>query len=147
MISDSINPTINFATQKDIDWVHQKHDLDKQTVIQKIDRQEYIIAKIDNKSVGFLRFTLLWAQIPFIGMIRVESEYQRKGIGKGMLAFLEDYAVKNGYKVIMSSSQQDEPEPQEWHRKMGFKDAGIIEHFEPIQDVPEIIFIKNLKPN
>ncbi len=135
---------IDYATQNDVNWIHKNERLDKQDVIRKVERKEYIIAKIDDEFVGYLRFTLFWSQIPYIDMIIVEKEHQRKGIGKAMLQFLEDYAIKNGQKIIMSSSQQDEPEPQAWHRRMGFKEAGIIEHLMPIQDVPEIIFIKDL---
>ena len=135
---------IDFATQGDLNWIKQNDHLKSENVVQKIDKKEYIVAKINNKPIGYLRFSLFWSEIPYIDIITVEDEHKRQGVGKAMLDFLERYAIKNNIKVVMSSSQQDEAQPQEWHRKMGFKDAGAIEHFQPIQDVPEIIFLKKL---
>lgn len=140
-----MNPNIYFATSKDIDYLASNDHLSKDRVEEKIKRKEYIVAKQGNTYLGFLRFSLFWSEIPYIDVIGVEDEHQRKGIGKSMVKLLEAYALQNGQKVIMSSSQQDEPEPQKWHKKIGFEEAGIVNDFFPIQDVPEIIFIKRLK--
>lgn len=140
-----MNPNIYFATLEDIDYLASNDHLSKDKVEKKIKNGEYIIAKEGNTYLGFLRFSLFWSEIPYIDVIGVEDGHQRKGIGKSMVKLLEDYALENGQKAIMSSSQQDEPEPQKWHKKIGFDQAGIINNFSPIQDVPEIIFIKKLK--
>ncbi len=140
-----MNPIIGFATSGDIDYLSNNDHLSKGKVEEKIKRQEYIVAKQGDTHLGFLRFTLFWSEIPCIDMVLVEQEHRRQGIGKSIVKFLEDYAFENGQSVIMSSSQQDEPEPQTWHRQIGFEHAGIINDFAPIQDVPEIIFIKRLQ--
>jgi len=63
------------------------------------------------------------------------------------LVFLEKHTQKQGREVIMSSSQANEKAPQIWHKKVGFVRAGKIENFLSVQQVPEIIFIKQIKKN
>jgi hypothetical protein len=38
-------------------------------------------------------------------------------------------------------------EPQAWHRAVGFEDAGAIVDLAPLQNVPEIVFIKRVGAN
>ena len=137
---------INFADESATGYLikndnHCKEDM----ILSKIKRKEYIIAKNNDEFVGFLRFGYLWSKIPYIEVIAVEDEHQRKGIGKAMLMFLEDHARKIGEKIILSSSEEAESAPQEWHKHMGFKKAGRIDDLKPVQESPEIIFIKKIK--
>jgi len=44
---------------------------------------------------------------------------------------------------VMTSSQQDEQEPQTWHRRNGYKEAGIL-NLPKIQDAAEVFFTKAL---
>ena len=55
----------------------------------------------------------------------IES-YRNEGIGQKILAFLEDHLRSIGHDVLYSSSQTNEPEPQAWHRSVGFVESGII---------------------
>ena len=90
------------------------------------------------------RFTPFWSQIPYIDLIWVDEPYRQQGAGKAMLSLLEEAAREQGIRLIMSSSQSDEPQPQAWHRHMGFRDAGALTDLRPLQTVTEIIFVKNL---
>ena len=139
-----MNTETIFASEEDVDYLANNDHLSREKVEGKLKRKEYIIVKQGNEYMGFLRFSLFWSEIPYIDVISVEDEHQRKGVGKSMVELLEDFAVKNGQKIIMSSSEQEEPEPQKWHKKIGFHEAGIINDFSPIQDVPEVIFIKKI---
>jgi hypothetical protein len=42
-----------------------------------------------------------------------------------MLDFLKAHLREMGHVALLSSSQTDEPEPQAWHRHMGFVENGI----------------------
>jgi GNAT superfamily N-acetyltransferase len=77
-----------------------------------------------------------------IDIIAVDESLRRRGIGRALLGFLEEHARDTGCEITLSSSQADEPEPQAWHRAVGFKDAGAIVNLAPLQDVPEIVFVK-----
>ena len=43
-----------------------------------------------------------------------------------MLSFIEDYLRERGHNNLYSSSQVDEPQPQAWHRHVGFEECGFI---------------------
>ena len=138
--------TVDFASKDDEAWLFDNDASLARNIIQaKIERREYIIAKGDERYLGFLRLSYLWSFIPFIEVIAVEDVYQRQGVGKKMVSLLEEFARQQGQQLIMSSS--DDAGAQEWHRRIGFEQAGAITDFEPIQKDPEIIFIKRLSIN
>jgi len=76
--------------------------------------------------VGYLRLEYLWSTVPYIGVIFVQGAYQQRGIGRAMLHFLEAFLRSKGYKILLSSSQVNEPSPQAWHRAVGFEECGIL---------------------
>jgi GNAT superfamily N-acetyltransferase len=137
---------VSFAAERDLHWLcqHDSH-LDQAHIAQKIERQEYILAKVDEQPVGYIRLSYFWSMIPFVDIIAVDDDQQRKGVGKALLGFVEPLARSKGQKILMSSSQSDELAPQAWHRHMGFVDAGAIIDLKPLQNVSEIIFVKRLE--
>ncbi len=142
------NLVIAFASEEDEAWLVRNDSnryISPRLVAEKIKRKEYLVARVGNEIVGYVRLSYFWSFVPCIDIIAVEEPYRRKGIGRALLGFLEEHARKSGNKIIMSSSQADEPEPQAWHRAVGFKDAGAIVALQPIQDVPEIVFVKDVK--
>jgi len=122
----SIN--IRFAELKDLDFCvkfdynHVSKDVLKRSIREKM----VILAEVNGKPIGYLRIEYLWLKIPFLSLITVEEEYQRKGVGRSMIKFLEQHLHKRGYKVLYSSTQANEPGPQSWHRKLGFEECGYI---------------------
>jgi hypothetical protein len=60
-----------------------------------------------------------------------------------MLEYLEEALRSSGHSVLFSSSQVDEAEPQTWHRRMGFRECGII---NGVNDggVGEVFFAKDI---
>jgi GNAT superfamily N-acetyltransferase len=144
------NLAVSFAGEEDGTWLvrnDSNRHISPELVLDKVARKEYIVARVYGNPVGYMRLSYFWSFIPCIDMIAVEEPYRRSGIGRAMLGFLEAHARQRGNSLIMSSSQADEPEPQAWHRAVGFEDAGAIVSFEPIQDVPEIVFIKRVGRN
>lgn len=57
------------------------------------------------------------------------------------LQFWETLMREQGASLVMTSSQQDEREPQMWHRRNGYKEAGIL-HLSKIQDAAEVFLQK-----
>lgn len=98
----------------------------EELIKRKIGLNEIIVAESAGHSVGYLRLEYLWSKIPYISLITVQEEYRHQGIGRAMLAFLETHLKSNGCKMLMSSSQVNEPSPQAWHRAMGFEECGIL---------------------
>lgn len=134
--------TIRFATEKDFDFLNPNIYISEEILKRKIEWQEFIIAEIDENSVGFLQLEFLWSLVPYIALIKVLPEYRRKGVGKKLLEFTEDFLRQKGHQMIYSSSQADETEPQEWHRHVGFEECGFIAGIN--EEIGEIFFRKKI---
>lgn len=125
MHNDKIN--VRYAQIRDLTGCAETdYGLPRRVIEQKITAQEIVIAEIQGQIVGYLRLDYLWSSIPYIALISVEEAHRRRGIGRAILAFVEAEARRQGRKVLLSSSQVDEPEPQAWHRHMGFAECGIL---------------------
>ncbi len=77
--------------------------------------------------MGYVRLEYLWSIVPYMVLIRVSEEHRRNGVGKALLAFVARHLRERGHEYLFSSSQDNEPEPQEWCRHVGFEPAGAIE--------------------
>lgn len=83
------------------------------------------------------------ARTCFIALVRVVDPYRRKGVGRAMLSYVQNILRSAGHSSLLSSAQVDEPEPQAWHRHMGFTECGIINGLNE-GGVGEIFFRKQL---
>ena len=143
----SIN--IRFAEPSDLKLVrqldpHSKY-IDPKKIGQKLAANEIIIVLDDTKPVGLIKFSYFWATRPYMDLIWLKEQYRSKGIGKQLLSFLEDYLVSEGHLYLMTSSEKDEPAPQNWHRSQGFTPCGELASLNlPMKDVAEVFFYKKL---
>ena len=117
---------VRFANLKDLEFVSQDQFIPVEVVARKIEWREVIIAEVDGKPVGYLRLEYLWSIVPYIALITVDPAHRQMGVGRAMLDFTLGYLSENNHEWLYSSSQADEPEPQAWHRHMGFQYCGII---------------------
>ncbi|MFX1561404.1 MAG: GNAT family N-acetyltransferase [Promethearchaeota archaeon] len=135
---------VRFAGPELLEWcVVEDSYVTEQVIRHKIVNDEIIIAELDGKPIGYLRLEYLWSNIPYIGVIFVNEDYRNEGIGQKILAFLEDYLRSRGHDVLYSSSQANEPEPQAWHRSVGFVESGIISGINE-GGIGEVFFRKSL---
>jgi len=137
---------VRFAEPKDLDFCVKsdyKH-VGEGMIKRKIEEKAVILAELDGKPVGYLRIEYWWLKIPYISLIIVDEEHRRKGVGTFMIKFLEEYLIRNGHKVLYSSSQVNEPGPQMWHRRAGFEECGCIAGINE-GGIGEIFFRKVLK--
>lgn len=77
----------------------------------------------DGNPVGLLRYNLFWDNTPFCTMLFVDWTKQKKGYGRELIQFWEEDMKKQGYGMMMTSTQVDE-EAQHFYRKLGYKDCG-----------------------
>lgn len=110
----------------------------------KLQMQEILLAEDGTQPVGYLRLDYLWGHVPLIGLITVQKGRRGGGIGRAMLAALEEALRSQGRPCLYSSSQLNEPEPQRWHRRMGFEECGIITGVN-VGGVGEVFFRKQLQ--
>jgi GNAT superfamily N-acetyltransferase len=118
--------SVRFATPSDLDFVERDGYASKEVIGRKIDLCEVVVAEADGQAVGYLRLEYLWSLTPYVALIWVVPERRGQGAGKAMLAFVSEFLRENGHDALYSSSQADEPEPQAWHRRVGFEECGII---------------------
>jgi GNAT superfamily N-acetyltransferase len=107
-----------------------------------VEWQEIVVAQWGGSLVGALHLEYLWSSVPYIALIYVLAEYRHQGVGGALLHFVEAFLSKQGYGVLYSSSQVDEPEAQAWHRHVGFEECGIIAGIN--KGVGEVFFRKRL---
>jgi len=136
--------TVRFGNLDDArDIVQGDQHVPDHILIWKLQNQEIVIATDDEELIGYLRLEFLWSKYPYIGLILVHPDYRGKGLGRRLLRFVEEHIKKKGLKLIYSSSQVNENSPQEWHRKMGFKECGIINGINE-GNIGELFFVKEL---
>lgn len=134
---------VRFAQPDDLDWCAALDHIPAAIIARKIAVDEVLVAEKSGQRVGFLRLEYLWSQLPYIALIWVLELYRQQGIGRGLLAFLESFLRTQGHTLLLSSSQVNEPPPQDWHRHMGFEECGILTGINP-GGVGEVFFCKTL---
>lgn len=137
--------TVCRASASDLRFVSQDGYLTERIVRRKIEDGDVFVAERDGEHVGYLRLGYLWAKLPYIELIRVLESHRRAGVGRALLAFIEADAAASGHAVLYSSSQADEPEPQAWHRRMGFEECGLLAGVNK-GGIGEVFFRKRLEP-
>ena len=118
-------------------------DIGRAAVRRKIGLREIVLSEVGGERVGYLRLEYLWSKIPYVGLIRVPEKFRRLGVGRAIVDFLEEFLRERGYKVLMSSSQVNEPSAQAWHRAVGFEECGIIAGINE-NGIGEVLFRKFL---
>ena len=143
---------IRFARVDDLDFAYQDGYIPAEILKSKIEAQvalnpdcieDVVIAEWNGKRVGYVRVEYLWSIVPYVSLIQVLPEYRRQGAGKALLRFIETFLRDTGHEALYSSSQTDEPEPQAWHRHVGFKECGFIAGIN--DGVGEVFFRKRLR--
>ena len=142
---------VRFARLDDLDFAYQDGYIPDEVLKRKIEAQitlnpdrieDVVIAEWNGKRVGYVRLEYLWSIVPYISLIQVSPEYRRKGIGKALLRFIETFLRDAGHEALYSSSQANEPEPQAWHRYVGFEECGFITGIN--DGIGEVFLRKNL---
>ena len=134
---------IEFATKQDLQFLQKNTEITADLLDRKLKYNEILIAKVEDRQVGFLIFEYLWSHIPFIAQIWIHADYRKKGIGKSLLNYFEKYLRENNYTILLSSSMENVIEAQAWHKHMGFIDSGLISKIND-DNTDEVFFKKNL---
>lgn len=134
---------VRYAEIADIDFVGQDGYLAAEILRRKIEAHEIFLAEQNERAVGYLRLEHLWSNVPYIALIQVLEPFRLRGIGRALLFHVEKVLRKNGHAKLYSSSQADEPDPQSWHRHMGFTECGIIAGLNE-GGIGEVFFCKSL---
>jgi len=122
--------TITYATLDDKQYVCPGENLSESEFELKVRDKRCYILRLDGQRIGVMVFNLMFDFIPFLSLMYLEDEHQRKGFGTAAMTHWENEMRSLGYKMIMISTQVDE-DGQHFYRKLGYKDMGSI-----VMDIP-----------
>ena len=96
---------IRFASTKDIKVCNEVDKIlgfkTKPFIFKEAQKKKRLIIAEENKrAIGYSRYSFLWGEDPFISMIRVIPEYQKRGIGKKMIEKIEKKLAKEGSNYL-----------------------------------------------
>lgn len=99
------------------------------------------LAIVNGKYIGFIHMSLRFdyvegshsSPVGYIEGIYVEENHRNKGISKSLVMAGAEWSKSLGCKEIASDTQLDNYASQEFHKKIGFKEAGRIVAF--IKDI------------
>ena len=120
---------IRLAEEKDFEILskHDKH-ISAEILKKKISDKNILIAEMDEKFAGWLRYNLFWDEIPFMNMLFVFEKFRGIGIGEKLVREWEKLMSEQGYKFLLTSTQANEY-AQHFYRKQGYKDLGGFTSF------------------
>ena len=90
------------------------------------------MAEMNGKMAGLMFLYRLNRSIPWLS-ICVTDEFQRKGIGKKLMAYAEKYAIENQKGGILLTTHIANTKAQSLYLKSGYEQLGLSNH--------EIIFL------
>ena len=130
---------IRLAEESDFEILSQndKH-ISAEILKKKISDKNILIAEMEEKFAGWLRYNLFWDEIPFMNMLFVTEKFRGMGIGGKLVREWEKLMSEQGYKLLLTSTQANEY-AQHFYRKLGYTDLG---GFTPFGEEYEIILGK-----
>lgn len=137
MVSEA---SVRFARTDDIPALHALDEWPKESAWRRlIANNEVIVLEVGGDVAGLAHFVVLWTTVPFMSMIVLDEAHRGRGYSRVLVDFLCEQLRAQGYVALLSSSQTDEPEPQAWHRHLGFASNGIIENIAD-DGIGEVVF-------
>lgn len=133
------------VTEQDKEFVMSmdRHVQDSAYANRVFTKSGYVIRTKD-KRIGTMSHCILWDNIPFLNFLFIEEEYRGKGFGKQAVALWEQEMKKQGYQMVLISTQADE-QAQHLYRKLGYIDCGgLFFHNTPFNQPAELFFRKVL---
>lgn len=129
------------ATLNDMnDILELDHHIGSEILAKKITNNEVYVIKDNDVFIGTLRFSLFWDNTPFMNLLYIKPEYQKKGYGSLLVKYWESKMKDEGYKLVMTSTLSNES-AQHFYRKEWYKDiGGFVMPDEPL----ELLFIKEI---
>lgn len=133
--------SVAFAVPEDLDYLVEKDHIGRGRIEEKIARREFIVARHDDRLVGFLRYGYFWDDVPFMYGLWVQEGSRSKGFGTRLISFWEDEMRKTGYDVILTSTLSTNVRAQQLYRGLGYEDSGsLLMPGDPL----EVLFLKVL---
>ncbi len=136
---------VRLASVEDFDAVARLEHLDDPAAYRRsIAQHRYFLLERDGRITGLARLDFFWEAVPYLGYIFIEPAARGRGDSRRLLDAVIERARSAGQPRLFSSSEADEPQPQAWHRHVGFRDAGRIEQLNDYDGSDEVFFVLDL---
>lgn len=95
------------------------------------------MAIVDDRPVGFAEASIRGDQVegtsatpvPYLEGWYVDENFRGKGIGEALLRFVEEWAIRHGYRELASDAEVENEESIRLHGKFGFTEVSRTVHF------------------
>ena len=113
----------------------ERHELE----IEQLTSSEGLVvfADVNNDLVGFAEVSIRrdhvegtsHSPVPYLEGWYVREAFRDKGIGSGLLSYVEEWAVSKGYRQLASDAELVNTLSIDLHRRLGFSEVGRSVHF------------------
>lgn len=137
-------------------WAWLSHPNILVDCIEKIKngRQEFLVVLNEDKIIGEVHIHWLdndhdqadGQKRAYLGALRIDPVFQSQGLGTQLMERALERVKENGRSEVSIAAYKDEPETQEWYKRLGFTKV-IKENTEQLEaDEPRqiILFLKYL---
>lgn len=90
----------------------------------RMQEQRVFIAQVDEKAVGLLTYTIWWGNTPFLELIHIQDDFQRKGFATKLL---KAAAKEIKSKTLISSCEETNDDSHAFHHALGFKKLNSLQ--------------------
>ena len=94
-----------------------------ESIIKSFKEQQIYLAELNNKPAGFIIFSKNETKKIWVDEFWINSKYQRKGIGKKLLSFIEEMSIKKGFTNIECFSHE-KSNALKFYQKLNYKEKG-----------------------
>ena len=139
----AVDISVRLADARDLNWLaeHDGH-LDALALAEKLARSEVLLAEVDGApGPASVRLALVVCAIRRAG--EGTSAVSALGVGRALVDALTEQAGASGARLLLSSATGNEPEPQAWHRALGFEECGRLSGINE-GDIAEVMFQRRL---
>ncbi len=99
----------------------------RRAILEGLEQGNLYVAINNNECVGFMFYIPkgIFHSFPLLHLISVKEEYRNKGIGKKLMAFLENLAFENASKIFFVVADFN-PDAKRFYEKLGYRKVGEI---------------------
>ncbi|MGN6578315.1 MAG: GNAT family N-acetyltransferase [Nocardioides sp.] len=118
--------TVRVASTADLAFLE---DVDRhvspETLTDLVSIGRVMLAEVDGRAAGLLRWGLFWDQIPFMNLLWVLPERRGQGAGTTLVKSWEKSQLAAGHDLVLTSTMSSETS-QHFYRRLGYVDSGAL---------------------
>ncbi len=101
----------------------------------------FLVRDANDKAIAFMNLSLRFDYVPgavrspvaYVEGIYVEEEYRNKGMGRCLIHYAEQWALKKNCFELASDALLENIESHNFHEKVGFKEVErVVTYIKPI---------------